>query len=273
MSEETSANSDLSKPRWQPLVALDRRVLGVLVEKAKTTPDGYPMSVNSLRSGCNQKNNRFPSMEVEIEDIEESLERLRGLGAVAEVQGGGRVSRFRHYIYDWLGVDKVEAAVMAELLLRGAQTEGELRGRAARMEPIADLGALRPVLASLKQKGLVLSLTPEGRGHVVTHALYQPRELDKVRAEAAAAGASDATLAAMPRTVATESVDQRRELPSASHAERAEAQAVASTGARAVAPDDVHQYAIAELKAELAGVRAELATLRKDLDDLWSNFR
>jgi uncharacterized protein YceH (UPF0502 family) len=273
MSEETSASSERPKPRWQPLVALDRRVLGVLVEKAKTTPDGYPMSVNSLRSGCNQKNNRFPAMDVELEDIEESLERLRGLGAVAEVQGGGRVSRFRHYIYDWLGVDKVEAAVMAELLLRGAQTEGELRGRAARMEPIADLSTLRPVLASLKQKGLVLSLTPEGRGHVVTHALYQPRELEKVRAEALAAGPSDATAAAPLRPVATSPAEQPREVPSASHAERVEAQAAASPAAQAGASNENHQYAIAELKAELASVRAELATLRKDLDDLWSNFR
>ena len=93
--------------------------------------------------------------------------------------------RFRHYLYEWLGVDKVELAVMAELLLRGAQTEGELRGRAARMEPIADVSALRPVLVALKQKRLVIALTPEGRGHMVTHVLYEPRELEKVRAEAA----------------------------------------------------------------------------------------
>ena len=111
------------------------------------------MSVNSLRSGCNQKNNRYPLMELEIEDVEESLARLRAAGAVAEVQGGGRVSRYRHYMYEWLGVDKVELAVMTELLLRGAQTEGELRGRAARMEPIADLEALRPRARLAQGKG------------------------------------------------------------------------------------------------------------------------
>ncbi len=176
-------------PRWQALSALDRRVVGVLVEKAKTTPEAYPLSISALKSGCNQKSNRFPLMELEPEDIEESLERLRGLGAVVEVQGGSRVARFRHCLYEWLGVDKIELAVMAELLLRGTQTEGELRGRAARMEPIADLGALRPVLASLKQKGLVISLSPEGRGHVVTHGLYEPRELEKQRSEVAAGGA------------------------------------------------------------------------------------
>jgi uncharacterized protein YceH (UPF0502 family) len=158
-----SMPNDSSKPqsRWQPLSAIDRRVLGVLAEKAKTTPDAYPMSINGICTGANQKNNRFPLMQLEPDDVEESLERLRGLGAVAVIQGSGRVSKYRHFLYDWLGVDKVELAVMAELLLRGTQTEGELRGRAARMEPIADLAALRPVLESLKTKGLVIPLTPE----------------------------------------------------------------------------------------------------------------
>ena len=146
-------------PRWQPISKIDRRVLGVLVEKAKTTPDAYPMSINAITSAANQKNNRYPVMNLEVDDVQESLDRLRQLGAVGEVQGGGRVPRFRHYMYEWLGVDKVELAVMAELLLRGQQTEGELRGRAARMEPIADLSALRPILAALK------SQTPGDRAH------------------------------------------------------------------------------------------------------------
>ena len=152
MDELQPSPSTVQPPRWRPLVAKDRRVLGVLIEKAKTTPEAYPMSINALRSGCNQKNNRFPLMELELEDIEESLDRLRAAGAVAEVQGSSRVARYRHYGYEWLGVDKTELGVMAELLLRGAQTEGELRGRAARMDPIADLSALRSVLTSLSIK-------------------------------------------------------------------------------------------------------------------------
>src|ERR1700730_8776997 len=127
MSEIVPRPGDQQQPRWRPLSAIDRRVLGVLAEKAKTTPDGYPMSINSLRSGCNQKSNRHPLMELELEDVEESLTRLRAAGAVAEVQGSGRVLRYRHYMYEWLGVEKVELGVMTELLLRGAQTEGELR--------------------------------------------------------------------------------------------------------------------------------------------------
>ena len=175
-------------PAWQPLDARERRILGVLVEKAKTTPDVYPMSINALRSGANQKNNRYPLMELDNDDIEQSLDRLRELGAVSEVQGDSRVPRYRHLLYDWLGVEKLELAVMAELLLRGAQTEGDLRARAARMDPIPDLNTLRAVVAALKAKGLDRGLTPEGRGHVVTHALYQPQEMEKLRAEYRAPG-------------------------------------------------------------------------------------
>ncbi len=173
----------MSERKWQPLTSRQRRVVGVLVEKAKTVPDTYPLSLAALLTGCNQKNNRYPLMELASQDVEDAIDRLKQVGAVIEVQGSSRVARFKHLLYEWLGVDKVELAVMAELLLRGAQTEGELRGRAARMEPIADLGALRPVLDSLKQKGLIISLTPEGRGHVVTHALYEERELEKLRGE------------------------------------------------------------------------------------------
>src|SRR5690606_32844985 len=119
-----------SSPLWHPLEAIDRRVLGVLVEKAKTTPDVYPLSLNSLKSGCNQKSNRFPQMVLEEVQIEESLDRLRKLKVVTLIQGDGRVEKFRHLAYEWFGVGKVELAIMAELLLRGAQTIGELRARA-----------------------------------------------------------------------------------------------------------------------------------------------
>ncbi len=193
-----------AEPRWQPLGAIDRRVLGVLAEKAKTTPDAYPLTLNAIRTGCNQKSNRAPVMALEADQIEESLERLRGLGAVGVIHGHGRVAKYRHYLYEWLGVDKVELAVMAELLLRGAQTEGELRARAARMEPIRDLTELRPIVDGLKAKGLVVPLTPEGRGHVVTHALDEPQELDALKAQfgTGAGPATRATAAAAPAAAA-----------------------------------------------------------------------
>src|SRR5437764_10503149 len=99
MSVETESTAARTSPRWQPLEAIERRVLGVLVEKAKTTPENYPLSVNALRSGCNQKNNRSPLMQLEEPPIEEALEKLRHLGAVAVVQGSGRVDRVRHLAY------------------------------------------------------------------------------------------------------------------------------------------------------------------------------
>ena len=130
MTMELQPVESPSTPRWQPLEGIERRVLGVLVEKAKTTPEAYPLSLNALKSGCNQKNNRAPLMQLEESQIEEALDALRKVGAASVVQGGARIDRYRHLAYEWLGVDKVELAVMAELLLRGSQTVGELRGRA-----------------------------------------------------------------------------------------------------------------------------------------------
>src|SRR3954463_4720382 len=90
--------------KWKPLTARQRRVLGVLVEKAKTVPESYPMTVNGIVAGSNQKSNREPQMELTPEDVEQILEELRALGAVTEVQGSGRVLKYRHHAYEWLGV-------------------------------------------------------------------------------------------------------------------------------------------------------------------------
>lgn len=175
---DPASPTEIPAPRWRPLNSIDRRVLGVLGEKAKTTPDTYPMSLNGVVSACNQKSNRSPVMQLEPDQVEESLDRLREFGAVALVEGAGRVQKYRHYLYEWLGVSKVELSVMIELLLRGPQTQGELRGRASRMDPIDDLNALHELLTSLKSKGLVLPLTPDGRGQLFTHALFPQRDLD-----------------------------------------------------------------------------------------------
>ncbi|QEG36577.1 DUF480 domain-containing protein [Bythopirellula goksoeyrii] len=238
-------------PRWQPLDRTERRVLGTLVEKAKTTPDNYPLSLNALVNGCNQKSNRFPQMQLDEEHVDDAIENLRKVGAVATIQGDGRVDKFRHLAYDWLGVDKRELAVMAELLLRGAQTMGELRARAARMEPISGLSELRPLVESLRQKKLVILLTPPGRGCVLTHALYQEQELAKVRAEHGNAVVGD------------EPLSDEEDTP-ASTATRSSVQA---------APTQiVHREESGDLKRELAELREELSgeihQLRSELEDL-----
>jgi uncharacterized protein YceH (UPF0502 family) len=159
----------------------ERRVLGVLVEKAKTTPDAYPLSLNALTTGSNQKSNRDPILDLTDLDVEEALTAC-GKNQLAFKITGGRVERWKHNLYDTWKVDKVELAVLGELLLRGAQTEGELRGRASRMEPIADLETLRTVLKALASRGLVVYLTPEGRrGTTVTHGFHSPGELQRLR--------------------------------------------------------------------------------------------
>jgi len=255
------------KPRWQPLSSIERRVAGVLVEKAKTTPEQYPLSLNGLKVGCNQKNNRDPVMELELEAVEEAVDKLREQGAAVVVQGGGRVSKYRHCLYEWLGVDKVELAVMVELLLRGPQTEGELRGRAARMEPIADLAALRPVLVSLKAKGLVVPLTPEGRGHIITHALYTPREWERLQARfagyvAPGSGDDDEEVAARPSAPQWHGPSTA---PPAPHA--------AGSGPPRNASADVStiEAAVEEKFGELREeFEREIATLRDDVAELKS---
>lgn len=181
MSE--SAASGSAGASWVPLTPRERRVLGVLVEKAKTTPEYYPLSVAAIVTGCNQKSNRDPVTNYEPDDVEDTLHSLRTKGAVVLIEGGGRVARWKHTLYDWLKVSKVELAVVAELLLRGPQTEGELRARASRMEPLADLPVLQALLEALAPRGLVVYLSPPGqkRGVFVTHGLYPRDELERVR--------------------------------------------------------------------------------------------
>src|ERR1700730_16681476 len=153
-SEPAAPNTGPAEP-LPVLTTQERRILGVLVEKMKTTPDVYPLSVNSLVTGCNQKSNRDPVLNLTDLDIEDALAAMQTKGLVIKVTGG-RVIRWRHQLYEAWHVGKVELAVLAELLLRGPQTEGELRARASRMEPIDDLDALRSVLRPLMDRNLVL---------------------------------------------------------------------------------------------------------------------
>jgi len=271
-SDVTEQNGPVQlQPKWKPLPALERRVVGVLVEKAKTTPDAYPLSLNALVSGCNQKSNRHPKMDLSPEQSDEVLERLRHLGAVGEVQGGGRVPRYRHYMKDWLGVDGTELAVVTELLLRGSQTVGELRGRAARMGNIPDVAALRPILQSLMQKGLVIALTPEGRGQVVSHNLYEEKELASLRREYGTDGPTAPPPAPVGAAPPPASPSAAPPAPTVSTSTSAPAAVSQPASASSQVAADVGE--IAELRRELSEVRTEVAKLRRDIDDLWANLR
>jgi uncharacterized protein YceH (UPF0502 family) len=246
-------------PAWKPLNSRQRRVLGVLVEKAKTTPDIYPMTVNAIVSGANQKSNREPLMSLTADDVEQLLQELRALGAVTEVQGVGRTLKYRHHFYDWLGIDKAESAVMCELLLRGAQTLGELRGRAARMEPIPDMNALKPIIDLLLQKNLMIELTPAGRGQVVSHNLYKDRELVELRAEYAGH---------VPPPN-----DPGEEAATSTHApHRAAAPPHVQQIQTSLPPSPTIAYATRdmfnELEVEVAELRAEMARVREQLREI-----
>lgn len=194
--------ADQTGPR--PLDANERRVLGVLIEKAKTTPDQYPLSLNALVTGCNQKSNRDPMMTLDEEQVMRAVLSLRKSGAMTEVFGSGKIPRYRHLAYEWLGVEKEELAILAELLLRGEQTEGDLRGRASRMDPIADLDVLRTHLDRLADKGLVIWLSPPGRGRMLTHGLLPPEKLEKVKSQLGVA-ATGVAGGAPPTTIASDS--------------------------------------------------------------------
>lgn len=237
----------------RPLDAFERRVLGVLIEKAKTTPDAYPLTLNGVVVGCNQKSNRDPLMTVDEEQVMRALEGLRKLGAAAEVFGSGKTPRYRHLAYEWLGVGPEELAILGELLLRGEQTEGDLRGRASRMDAIPDLEALRGHLDRLAERGLVVWLSPPGRGRMLTHGLLPEEKLDKVRRELGMAAASTMSPPAVPTRVDGRD-DEVDDEPAPSAQPAANAPDTAAVDRR-----------IAGLEAEVAALRARLEALEQAL--------
>jgi uncharacterized protein YceH (UPF0502 family) len=133
------------------LNALECRVLGALMEKSMANPEYYPMTENALVAACNQKQNRDPVMHLDGDAVWDTLESLRGKGLVTvQLPGAGaRTKRFRHDVDSALGWHKRERAVMAELLLRGPQTPGELRSRCNRFCHFDDLAAIEMVLEHL----------------------------------------------------------------------------------------------------------------------------
>jgi len=135
------------------LSPIECRVLGVLVEKAQTTPAQYPMTLNALTLGCNQKNNRDPVTNFSEDDVLEAIDTLMAKGLARQVElTGSRVSKFRHVAREGLNVDTNQLVILAELLMRGPQTVGELRGRASRMHPLESTEIVENILSSLIER-------------------------------------------------------------------------------------------------------------------------
>jgi uncharacterized protein YceH (UPF0502 family) len=141
----------------------ESRVLGVLIEKSTTTPEQYPLSINALTNGCNQKNNREPVLNLSEDQVFDAVEKLREKQLVVRVDAAGsRVHKYKHMATEVLRCRAGELAVLAELLLRGPQTLGELRGRASRMSPMPTLDDAKIMLRAMmdREQPLARELPP-----------------------------------------------------------------------------------------------------------------
>lgn len=138
------------------LNTVEARVLGCLIEKQFTTPDTYPLTLNSLTLACNQKSNRDPVMEIEEQVVLRALDNLRDKKLIEMVSmAGSRVMKYRHQADRALELEPPALAILSELLVRGPQTAGELRGRVTRMWPFENIESVEQVL------GLLTARSPE----------------------------------------------------------------------------------------------------------------
>jgi uncharacterized protein YceH (UPF0502 family) len=130
---------------------LEARVLGVLIEKAHTVPDSYPLSLNSLTLGCNQKTARDPVLNASEADVQGAADALRSLSLVFE-SSGSRVTRYEHNLGRALGLPSQSVALLAVLMLRGPQTGSELRANSERLHRFADLSSVEAFLDELAER-------------------------------------------------------------------------------------------------------------------------
>jgi uncharacterized protein len=143
--------STSSPPPSPTLSPVEARVLGTLMEKARTVPDSYPLTLNSLLLGCNQKTSREPLMELDEAQVATALDVLKPLGLVREASGG-RTTRFEHNVQRTMGVPEQSAVLLGLLMLRGPQTAGELRLNTERWYKFADISSVEGFLEELQDR-------------------------------------------------------------------------------------------------------------------------
>jgi len=225
MTSDPQAAPVLSRPRGhdfavRPLSAPEARVLGTLMEKARTVPVSYPLTLNTLVTGCNQKSSRDPVMQLAESQVLGALDNLRALHLVME-SSGSRVTRFEHNFMRAVAVPEQSAVLLGMLMLRGPQTAGELRLNTERWYKFLDIASVDGFLEELQdrtaEKGgpLVIKLprAPGAREQRWAHLLCGPVDATLMAASGAGAGASSATedevialtrrIAALENTVAT----------------------------------------------------------------------
>ena len=220
------------------LTPAETRVLGCMIEKERTTPDSYPLTLNALANACNQTTNREPIMSLGEREIEDALDELRRQKLATVIFGGGsRVQKYRHLLPDIYNLSPQESALLCVLLLRGPQTPGELRTRAERMAPCATLADAESALTSLSEGSEPLARVLPAR----------PGQKERRYVQ---------LLSGEPSAADLEAPAQVRATPSASRAEEAGA-----TAARI----DVLEQEVAALRAQLAALEASFTDLRTQL--------
>ncbi|MFO1043596.1 MAG: DUF480 domain-containing protein [Planctomycetaceae bacterium] len=226
-----------------------RRVLGVLLEKAFTVPDQYPMTLKAITTGCNQKNNRDPVSNYSEDDVADTLTQLQQIGFVGCLHTeGGRTERYRHYMRHKTKLTEPQLAITTELLLRGRQQLGELRTRASRMVAIDTQETLRTALQGLLDLGIVQANGRlERRGVEVDHSLYPSGENHDQMAMLADESEEESPVSA-PRAVHTQ------------------------YAAPSVAPDPAANERLSGLETQIRELKDELASVRSDFRELQDRF-
>ena len=236
-----------------PPDAPELRVLGALIEKRRTTPDGYPQSVNSLRLACNQATNRDPVVEYDEHTVLDALERLGRRGWTRLASGPGtRARKYRHLFDDALELEDDELSMLGVLMLRGPQTPGELKQRTERLYRFADLAAVEDTLLKLIDRELVVGLD------------RQPGQKERRFVQLLDGGddGEPTAVAAGPSSAASPSVATPHGDPLAHEA--ASAGGGAPAAPPAAQPSELEERVdslerqVAELSAQLRALRAEL---------------
>jgi uncharacterized protein YceH (UPF0502 family) len=194
----------------RPLTPVEARVLGTLMEKARTVPDSYPLSMQALLTGCNQKTTRDPVMNLADSQVAEAIDELKGLALVVE-NSGARVPRYSHNFMRGVGVPEQSAVLLGLLMLRGPQTAGELRINSERWYRFADISSVDAFLEELQdrsaEKGgpLVVKLpkAPGNREQRWAHLLCGEVDMSQPAGSAGAPGATEEDVIALTRRVGT----------------------------------------------------------------------
>ncbi len=238
--------------------AVEIRVVACLVEKQRTTPDVYPLSLNALRLACNQSTNRDPVVDYDEQTVSDALRRTALRGWTRLTSGAGsRARKYRHLLPEALSLDDAEVNVLAVLMLRGAQTPGELKQRTERYSGgFADLAAVNEVLERLIARGFVIR--------------HPRRPGQKEERYEQVLGGDDAVelIPAEPRSTFPAGSDPRSTFPADTEGKDDRAPVGAGKDDRAPAPSVADETArLDRLEADLLDLKGEIAKLREALGD------